>query len=555
MEDAVTSQAPQRATWRAWLALAVMTLPLVMAATDMTVLFMALPAIAADLAPGSTQMLWILHVGEFLAVSLVLTMGWLGSKIGRRRLLMSGVAVYGTASLVAAFAPTPEVLIAMRALMGMAAATMTPSILGMLRVVFTDARQFSVAVAVVMSSFSAGMALGPPLGGVVLEHFSWGAVFLINVPVAVLLLVSAPLLPGHRERVEGSVDLLSVLLSMGAIISVIFGLQEIADRGASGAEGPVWPYLIPVAVGLVLGTLFVRRQLRLPEPLMDMRLFAVPAFAVSLGAMLLMLLAYGGADMLLVQYFQSTLGLSPAETGLLMVVPALASIVGGMASPLLIRWMRPSAAMGGGLLVASAAGGAFALLAGQVGALVLIALATVMATALGPLFTLAINLIVVSAPVRKAGSAAAMGDVAGGFGAALSMAFLGSMAAVVYRRGLGGAGLDDLPEPLREEAGESVGGAMGVAEQLPAEEAGQLLDAAFGAFTTAVQFGYGFGALLLAPVGVAVLWLLRHTRLDSTEETGAGGGEGAAEDGAGIADTGGVGAGTEDGAGAGVRGA
>lgn len=525
----MSTEAPRRATWRDWLALAVMTLPLVMAATDMTVLFMALPAIAADLSPGSTQMLWVLHLGEFLAVSLVLTMGWLGSKVGRRRLLMTGVALYGSASLVAAFAPTPEVLIAMRALMGMAAATMTPSILGMLRVIFTEARQFSVAVAVIMSSFSAGMALGPPLGGAILEHFSWGAVFLINVPVAVLLLLMAPLLPGHRERVEGSVDVLSVVLSMTAIISVIFGLQEIADRGASGSDSPVWPYLVPVVVGLVLGALFVRRQLRLPEPLMDMRLFAVPAFAVSLGAMLLMLLAYGGADMLLVQYFQTALGLSPAETGALMVVPALASIVGGMAAPLLTRWMRPSVAMGGGLIVASAAGGVLALMAGQVGAFALIAAATVMATALGPLFTLGVNLIVVSAPVRKAGSAAAMSDVAGGFGAALSMAFLGSMAAVVYRRGLAGAGLEDISEPALEEAGESVGGAVGVAEQLPADQAGQLLDAAFDAFTTAVQAGYGFGALLLAPAGVAVLWLLRRTRLDASQDGDPGAGAAAPE--------------------------
>lgn len=529
----MSTEAPQRATWREWLALAVMTLPLLMAATDMTVLFMALPAIAADLAPGSTQMLWILHVGEFLAVSLVLTMGWLGSKVGRRRLLMAGVAVYGTASLVAAFAPTPEVLIAMRALMGMAAATMTPSILGLLRVVFADARQFSVAVAVIMSSFSAGMALGPPLGGIILEHFSWGAVFLINVPVAALLLLSSPLLPGYRERIEGSVDVLSVLLSMAAIVSVIFGLQEIADRSASGSEGPVWPYLLPVVAGLVLGGLFVRRQLRLPEPLMDMRLFAAPAFAVSLAAMLVMLLAYGGADMLLVQYFQTALGLSPAETGALLVIPAIASIVGGVAAPLLTRWVRPSVAMGGGLIVASAAGGALALMAGQVGAPALIAAATVMALALGPLFTLGVNLIVVSAPVRKAGSAAAMADVAGGFGGALSMAFLGSMAAVIYRRGLGGAGLDDIPEPALEEAGESVGGAVGAAENLPADQAGQLLDAAFGAFTTAIQAGYGFGALLLAPAGVAVLWLLRHTRLDAGEDGDGGSGGDDAGDGSG----------------------
>lgn len=518
----MNTETPQRATWRAWLALAVMTLPLMMAATDMTVLFMALPAITADLAPGSTQMLWILHVGEFLAVSLVLTMGWLGSKVGRRRLLMTGVGVYGLASLGAAFAPTPEVLIAMRALMGMAAATMTPSIMGLLRVLFTDARQFSAAIAVVMSSFSAGMALGPPLGGLVLEYFWWGAVFLLNVPVAVLLLLSAPLLPGYRESVEGRVDMMSVLLSMAAIIAVIFGLQEIADHSSSGSGAPMWPYVTSVVVGLLLGAAFVRRQLRLDDPLLDIRLFAVPAFSVSLGALLLMLLAYGGLDMLFVQYLQTSIGLSPGEAGMLLVLPGVAAIVGGLAAPVMTRWMRPAIAMGGGLLVAAAGAAAFALMVGRTGALPLVAAATVMALALGPLFTLAANLIVVSAPVRKAGSAAAMTDVAGGFGGALSMAFLGSMATVVYRRGLDGAGAD-VPESAVEAAGESVGGAVGVAEQLPGDQAHQLLDAAFDAFSSAVQVGYGLGAAVVALVGLAVLWLLRHTRIDATEQDGSGG--------------------------------
>ncbi|MGW5876105.1 MFS transporter [Nocardiopsis terrae] len=514
----MSTRAPRRATWREWLALAVMTLPLLMTATDMTVLFMALPTITEDLAPGSTQMLWILHVGEFLAVSLVLTMGWLGSRIGRRRLLLAGVAVYGLASLAAAFATAPEFLIAMRALMGVAAASMTPSILGLLRVVFADSRQFSLAVAVVMSAFSAGMALGPPLGGFVLEHFWWGGVFLINVPVAALLLLGAPLLPGRREEADGSVDLPSVLLSMAAIITVIFGLQELADRGATASDGPLWPYLASVAVGLLLGAAFVRRQLRLADPLMDMRLFALPAFSVSLTAMLLMLLAYGAADMLLVQYLQTDLGLSPAETGMLMIVPALASIVGGMAAPVLTRWIRPSVTMGGGMLVASAGAAALALMLGEVGAPALIAAATVMAAALGPLFTLGVNLIVVSAPVRRAGAAAAMSDVAGGLGAALSMAFLGSMTAVVYRRGLGGPGTEGLSEPALDAAGESVGGAVGVAGGLPVGQGEQLVDAAFAAFTTAVQAGYGFGAAVLAPVGLAVIWLLRRVRLDAMDE-------------------------------------
>lgn len=516
-----TAETAQRATWRQWLALALLTLPLLMAATDMTVLFMALPTITADLAPGSTQMLWILHVGEFLAVSLVLTMGWLGAKVGRRRLLMIGVTVYGLASLGAAFASTPEALIAMRAVMGMAAASMTPSIMALLRVMFANPRQFSMAVAVVMSAFSAGTALGPPIGGFVLEHFWWGAVFLLNVPIAALVLASHRLLPGYRESVQGRVDIRSVALSMAAIISIIYGLQEIAEHSAAGSHSPLWPYIAAVIGGLLLGAMFVRRQLRLTEPLMDMRMFATPAFTVSVGTMLVMLLAFGGVDMLLAQYLQTSLGLTPGEAGLLLVAPAVASIVGGMVAPVLTRWMRPAIAMGGGLLLASASAATLALTLGTVGAFALITMATLLALALGPIFTLAPNLIMVSAPVRKAGSAAAMSDVAGGFGGALSMAFLGSLAAVIYRSDLNDAQLDGVSESARETAGENVGGAVGVAEQLPEDAAQQLLEAAFAAFTTAVQAGYGVAAVLSALLGLGVLWLLRHTRIDATEENNA----------------------------------
>lgn len=521
-ETRVDTDTPRRATWREWAGLAVLTLPLLMIATDMTVLFLALPSIAADLAPSSTQLLWTLHLGEFLAVGMVLTMGWLGARIGRRRLLVIAVSVYGLASLAAAFAGDPAVLIAMRAVMGVAAASLMPSITSLLRVMFTDPRQFSMAVAVVMSAFSAGMAVGPPLGGVLLEYFWWGSVFLVNVPVAAVLLLSVPLLPRMPgRRGQGRLDLASVALSLTAIISVIFGLQEIADRQAAAAGAPLWPYVVAVAAGLALGAVFVRRQLRLSDPLLDIRLFAAPAFSVSLGAMLLMLLAVGGVDMLLAQYLQSVLGLSPGRAGLLLIAPALVAIVGGILPPVLNRWVRPSAIMGGGLLSASAAAAAMVWAVGQRETVAIVLAAMLLAFSLGPLFTLGYNLIVVSAPLHRTGSATAMGDVAGGFGNALSLAFLGSLAAVVYRWGLGGAELSsEVPGAAREAAGESVGGAAAVARDLPEPAGAELLDAANAAYTTAVQTGYGFAAALMFPVGLGVLWLLRKVRLETADQFG-----------------------------------
>ncbi|MBE2998073.1 MFS transporter [Nocardiopsis sp. HNM0947] len=515
-----------------------LTVPLLMAATDMTVLFLALPAIAADLAPGSTQMLWILHVAEFLGVGMALTMGWLGARTGRRRLLLMGVALYGTASLGAAFAPTPEVLIAFRALMGVAAATLTPSIMALLRVLFRSSAQFSVAVAVTMSAFSAGMALGPPLGGVILEYFWWGAVFVLNVPVAVLVLIVAPfLLPSRREEVTGGFDLSSVVLSTSAIILVIFGLQEIADRTAAAAGAPLWPYVVSVAAGVGLGALFARRQLRLEDPLLDLSLFRRPAFSVSVAAVMFMLLAIGGADMLLAQFLQTVQALSPAQAGALLIVPAVAGLITGLLPPLLVRWVRPSIVMAGGLFTAAigAAVMVWALPTGNTA--LIIATTTVIAAALGPLFTLSINLVVASAPVSKAGSATAVGDVGGGLGNALSLAFLGSLSAVVYRTTLQGSELSEVPGGAREAAEESIGGAAAVAESLPGAAAAELTRAADAAFTTAVQSGYGIAAVILVPTAVVVLWLLRHVTLDDTDGTGDTGGT---EGSGGAGDTGGT---------------
>ncbi len=202
-----------------------------MLATDMGGLFLAIPTITADLTPSSTQMLWILHIGELLTVGFVLTMGRLADRIGRRRLLVIGVAVYGIASVAAAFSTSTWMLIATRALLGIAAATITPSTMSLLRNMFPDPKQFSIAIAVNLSAFSAGLTLGPPIGGLLLDHFWWGAIFLANVPAALVFLLGARLLPTYRNSNVGRLDLVSVALSLLALMAIIFGLQEIAQNG------------------------------------------------------------------------------------------------------------------------------------------------------------------------------------------------------------------------------------------------------------------------------------------------------------------------------------
>ncbi len=328
-----------RATWREWLGLVALMLPIFMISTDMGGLYLAMPSITADLTPSSTQMLWMLHIGEILTVGFLITMGRLADRIGRRRLLVIGVAVYGAASFIAAFSSTAWMLIVMRALLGVAAATITPSTMSLLRNMFPDPRQFSVAIAVSLSAFSAGGALGPSVGGFLVDHFWWGAAFLINVPVALVFLLGAFILPTYRDSKARSLDFVSVFLSLLALITTIFGLQEIAENGFHIL------YVSAVAIGLIFGIVFVRRQLHLKEPLLDLRMFRAPAFSVSLLALLLILLVNGGTYMLFTQHLQIVLGLSPTHAGLMLLVPTGLSVVGTLLAPTLTRWMRPAYAM------------------------------------------------------------------------------------------------------------------------------------------------------------------------------------------------------------------
>lgn len=392
----VKSRPPSGATWREWLGLIALMLPVFMIATDMTVLFLAMPSIAADLGPSGTQLLWILHIGEFLAAGCVITMGRLTDRIGRRRLLMIGVAGYGAASVLAALSTSPEMLIAARALLGVSAATVMPSGMALLRNMFHDARQFSLAFAVYLSAFSGGMALGPPLGGVLLEYFWWGAVFLANVPAAVLLLMAAPfLLPVYRDPSAQRLDVASVVLSISALMALIFGLQEIADEGLR----PL--YVGAVLLGLSLGAVFVRRQKRLSDSLLDLRLFADPAVSVSMVSVLFILLAFGGTDMLFAQHLQVVLGLSPAQAGAVLMVPAVASIAGTMLAPVAVRFMRPAYAISSGLGVAVL--GALGMVLFLPGDRVFLLMTALVLIGLGasPAMTLSGQLVVTSAPVER----------------------------------------------------------------------------------------------------------------------------------------------------------
>src|SRR6266511_5501713 len=348
MTTDMTTERQPRAGWREWAGLAVLALPTLMVALDLFVMLLAVPHLSTALHASSTQQLWILDVYGFMVAGLLLTMGTLGDRIGRRRLLLAGAAAFGVASLLAALSTSAGMLIAARALLGVAGATVAPSTLSLIRNMFLDPRQRTVAISVWITSFSVGGAIGPLAGGVLLEWYWWGSVFLLAVPVMGLLLVLGPmLLPEFRDPQAGRLDLVSAGMSLVAVLAVVWGLKQLAQ------DGPGWPSALSIVVGLAVGVVFVRRQHTLADPLLDMRLFRVPAFSAALTTNVLSFFVGFGALLFIAQYLQLVLGLSPLRAGLWTVPSGGGFILGSMLTPVLASRVRPGLVMAGGLGLAA----------------------------------------------------------------------------------------------------------------------------------------------------------------------------------------------------------
>ncbi|WP_026876621.1 MFS transporter [Jiangella gansuensis] len=497
---------------RAWIGLSLLMVPVFMTALDMTVLFLAIPTIAADLLPSGTQQLWVLHIGDIAGAGLVLTAGRLVDRFGPRRLLTLGMLAYGLASALAAFAPSVEVLIVARMLLGASAVTMAPAGMALLRRMFPIPRQFSTAVALFMAAFSGGMALGPPVGGVMLEHFWWGSIFLVNVPVALAVaLLARRLLPNVDGTGTGRVDVLSIGLSLTGIVGIVYGVQELAASGWNVVHG------LAAAAGVLLIAAFVRRQRMLADPLLDLTLFRSVPFSLGLVAIWLVITATAGADLQFAQHLQVVIGHSPLAAGALLVIPALVSVAATAASPVLLRWLRPGNAIGLGVLVALA--GAVSMLmvvsAGpESSTLLLVGAAALLAAGVAPVFALGTNVVLTHAPVHQTGSAQAMQEVGGSLGNTAGLALGGTVAYVGYSRAL----QDTLPSGLDHQAAEqsvqNIGGAITATQDLPPDLAAQLSEAAQAAFTVATRDAYLLAAIGLAVLAVLVFWGLRTARID-----------------------------------------
>ncbi|MET8096089.1 MFS transporter [Streptomyces sp. NPDC005236] len=501
LRPAVATEAPRRPG--RWLALCVLVLAVLLVAVDATVLGLATPYISEDLQPSGTQLLWIGDVYSFVIAGLLVSMGSLGDRIGRKRLLLTGATAFGFISVLNAYATTPELMILARALLGVAGATLMPATLALIRNIFHDPRERSLAIGIWGATASAGTAVGPVVGGFLLEHFWWGSVFLINVPVmVVLVLVGRKLLPESKSPNPGPWDLISVTLSLVGVIGVVYAVKGLAAHGPSGQA---------LGAGLLgAGALFwfVRRQLTLPKPLLDVRLFRNRGFSGAVLADLFTVLGMSGLVFFLSQYLQLVQGRGPFEAGLAEVPAAVGAVAAGLVAGRVARRFSVRTVVSGGLAAVGLALGTLTVLDRSTGYPLLGAALLVVGVGAGFSFTVTADVILSAVPKEQAGAASAVSETAYELGAALGIALLGSVVTGVYAGFTG-------PVGTPAQAHDSLGGAVEAAGGLPEHTAEALLTAARESFVDGLALASAAGAVVLLATAAAAWFLLRGQRLES----------------------------------------
>ena len=501
-----TAEVP-RAGRREWIGLAVLLLACLVYAMDLTVLQLALPQLSEDLEPSSVQLLWIADIYGFMVAGALIIMGTLGDRVGRRRMLLIGAAAFALASLFAAFSTSAEMLIAARALLGIAGATVAPSTLSLIRNMFLDDHQRTFAIGLWITAYSLGGAVGPVLGGLLLEFFWWGSVFLLALPVMALLLVLGPLLlPEFSDPKAGRPDLLSAALSLVAVLAIVYGLKQVAQDGLE------WVPIAAVAGGLAVGYAFVRRQGRLADPLIDLSLFRRPTFSASLAVYTLGILVFFAAFFFIYQYLQLVLDLSPLMAGVWTLPSFGAFIVGSMLAPALVRRVRPAFIMAPGLVIGALGFLLLTQVQADAGLPVLVSATVIASLGIAPLFTLTNDLIIGCAPPEKAGAASAISETGAELGGALSIALLGTLGTAVYRTQVDDGIPAGVPAEEADAARDTIGGAVAVGEQLPPPLATQVLEAAREAFTQGLQAAALVSAVIAAATAAVAALGLRHLR-------------------------------------------
>jgi DHA2 family multidrug resistance protein-like MFS transporter len=471
-------------------------------AIDLFVLLLALPNLATSLQAGSNQQLWATDIYGFLLAGFLVTMGTLGDRIGRRRLLIIGSVAFAIGSLLCAYAPTIELLIAARALLGIAGATLMPSTLALIGTLFQNPKQQAAAFGIWGGTFTLGAVFGPVIGGVMLEHFWWGSVFLLGVPFMVALVLLGPaFLPEFRNPQPGRLDPTSVVMSLLALLPLIYGIKELARAGFEPLP------TVSLVVGIVVGYLFVRRQRRLDDPMLDLNLFTNRTIGTTLINQLTFSLVGGGFMMMMLLYFQLVGGMTTVQAGAAMVPGMLTAAIGMQIAPRLASKFRPGLLISVGVALAAITY-VFVTQVGTDSSLTIIIAFALISFFGAPTVALGTGLVVGSAPLEKMGAAGSLAQLANEFGSTLGLAILGTVGAAVYRSTVTLPG--DLPADGAVQAGDSIAGATSVAADLPAGQGEGLVTAAKDAFVDGFQTVALIGAILYACVALMVAIRLRH---------------------------------------------
>lgn len=496
-----------KATRRDWIGLAVIALPCLFYSMDFTILHLAVPQIATALKPSSAELLWIVDIYGFMIAGALITMGTLGDRVGRRQLLMIGAAAFGITSALAAFSPTAEILITARALQGLAAATLAPSTLSLIRNMFHDDRERAFAIGVWVAAFSVGAAIGPVVGGAILAHYWWGAAFLINVPTMLVLMALGPIfLPEFRDENAGRIDLLSAAQSMGAVLAIIYGIKRVAEAGWAPLP------MFAIGLGLLIGAYFLQRQLSLADPLIDVALFKVRGFSAALATNIVALFVIFGTFLFIAQYLQLVLGMGPLEAGIWTAPSGIIFALGSVAAPFLVRRYPPHMVIAAGFLISSVG---FAMLT-QLSAthspwLMFIAM-LVLCLGVAPCGAITTDLVMAEAPPERAGAASAISETSFEFGGALGIAVLGSLVTAIYRGAMVGEALPGVPADAVDAAKDTLGGAVDIALHLSAGASANLLSAARAAFVHAFEVASAVSAVGSVAAAAFAYFLLRGDR-------------------------------------------
>ncbi|EFL27249.1 LOW QUALITY PROTEIN: putative drug resistance transporter, partial [Streptomyces himastatinicus ATCC 53653] len=490
-----------------WVVLLVLCVSLLLVAVDATVLHVAVPAVTEDLRPGAIELLWIVDAYPLVCASLLILFGTLGDRVGRRRVLLLGYAFFGAASALAAFAATPQILIVARALLGVGGAMIMPATLSILRQVFPDRRERALAIGIWSAVAAVGAAVGPLLGGFLVENFWWGSVFLVNLPLmAVALPVGRWLLPESTGDRDGPWDVLGALMAAGGLFCLVFGVKRMGS--GTGLLDAVTA--TPVLVGLAVLVLFVRRQRARTHPLVDLKLFARPAFSISVGCIVVALLALVGLELIAAQYLQLVLGLTPLETGLRLLPLTFAAMAAGLVGSRMLQRLGPRMMVGLGFVL-TAVGVLSLITMGQSDQpAVLVGGFLVLGFGLETTLFSAYESMLNEASAKSAGGAAAIGETSYQLGAGIGIALLGSVMNAAYKPGV--SSVAGVPGKASADASQSLGAAYEVSGQLGGKSGAALMAAARASFV------HGLHVTLAVSAGLLLMGALAALRLPKTME-------------------------------------